>query len=157
MTTPHPGSAVLSLRQAQSLLQSGLQRIKHASGDLPQARAPLHEALQIGELQAMRTLDALEGAQRELGVIRAGDGEPIGGALQRIDAHLQDILTSQQAQDLAGQRLQKTIALLGAVQARIDDALRQLGMPEPPAAAATDRDARLPQADVDDLLAGLGL
>ncbi len=157
MTAPRAGSAVLNLREAQSLLLSGMQRIMHASDALPQARTPLHEALQIGELHAMRTLEALEGAHRELGAIRAAQGGGIDDALGRLDTHLRDILTSQQAQDLAGQQLQKTIALLGAVESRIDDALRQLGMQAPPAAAAAPRDAPLRQSDVDDLLTGLGL
>ncbi len=158
--------ALRNLRQADALLTQGVQRILNASSDLPGASHPLQEALRLSEQQAMRTLEAVEAAQAELQAIRATDGGFIDQRLQRLDGHLQTILTTQQGQDLAGQRLLKTITLLQAVEARIQEALQQLGSvgfesaaPVPDAAAAVDSAGtdRLNQDNVDDLLSQLGI
>ena len=159
------GQALHSLRQADALLTQGVQRILHASSDLPGASHPLQEVLSLSEQQAMLTLEAVEAAQAELQAIRDTNGGFIDQRLERLDGHLQTILTTQQGQDLAGQRLKKTIALLQAVEARIQEALTQLGeagfAATPPAAAEPCSDTfgagRLDQDNVDDLLSELGI
>ena len=166
------GQALHNLREDDALLTQGVQRILHASSDLPGASHPLQEVLHLSEQQAMLTLEAVEAAQAELQAIRATNGGFIDQRLQRLDGHLQTILTTQQGQDLAGQRLKKTIALLQAVESRIQEALVQLG-PVPadarqalaelqaacPAEALSDTfgAGRLDQDNVDDLLSQLGL
>jgi chemotaxis protein CheZ len=153
-----PASAVLNLREADALLSEGVRRIMHASSDLPGASHPLQEALRLSEQQAMATLEAVEAAQSEVAAIRATDGGFIDSRLQRLDDHLQSILTSQQAQDLAGQRLKKTIALLQAVEQRIQDALQHLGcVGSEVSATVADDGQRLDQNTVDDLLSQLGI
>ncbi len=159
------GEALRNLRQADALLTQGVQRILHASSDLPGATHPLQEALRLSEQQAMHTLEAVEAAQAELQAIRDTDGGFIDQRLQRLEGHLQTILTTQQSQDLAGQRLLKTIALLQAVESRIQEALLQLSgagfetpAPAPDAGAAdTFGGGRLNQDNVDDLLSQLGI
>ncbi len=159
------GHALLSLREADALLTQGVQRILSASSDLPGASHPLQEVLRLSEQQALRTLEAVESAQAELRSIRAAAAGPIDQPLQRLELHLQAILTAQQGQDLTGQRLKKTIALLQAVESRIQEALTQMDQDALPSAhlqpAAVPDDTfgagRLDQDDVDDLLSELGL
>ncbi len=160
------GQALHNLREADALLTQGVQRILHASSDLPGASHPLQEVLRLSEQQAMLTLEAVEAAQAELQAIRATNGGFIDQRLQRLDGHLQTILTTQQGQDLAGQRLKKTIALLQAVESRIQEALAQLrmaGFETVPAPAEADPQGdtfgagRLDQDNVDELLAQLGI
>ena len=159
------GQVMHSLRQADALLTQGVQRILHASSDLPGASHPLQEVLSLSEQQAMRTLEAVEAAQAELQAIRATNGGFIDQRLESMDGHLQTILTTQQGQDLTGQRLKKTIALLQAVEARVQEALLQVGesglVPALSAADVLTDDTfgagRLEQGAVDDLLSDLGL
>ncbi|WP_018915045.1 protein phosphatase CheZ [Thiomonas sp. FB-6] len=160
------GQALHNLREADALLTQGVQRILHASSDLPGASHPLQEVLHLSEQQAMLTLEAVEAAQAELQAIRDTNGGFIDQRLQRLEGHLQTILTTQQGQDLTGQRLKKTISLLQAVESRIQDALLQLrtaGFEAEAAPAEADSSAdtfgagRLDQDNVDDLLAQLGI
>ena len=152
-----PRLALQNLQEADQLLSAGLRRILGAAGDLPNASHPLQEALELGERQAMATLSAVEAAQVELAVLRADLGEH-DARLRRLDAELQRILTTQQAQDLAGQRLQRTLALLRVVEQRIHDALGELGVAGMAGAAAAPAPcaANLDQGRVDDLLSQLG-
>jgi chemotaxis protein CheZ len=167
-----PGQALHQLIEADALLTQGVQRILHASSDLPGASHPLQEVLHLSEQQAMLTLEAVEAAQAELQAIRDTNGGFIDQRLERLGGHLQTILTTQQGQDLAGQRLKKTIALLQAVESRIQEALAQLGpVPAdahqaladvhaewaPEAVSDTFGAGRLDQDNVDDLLSQLGL
>lgn len=155
-----PPSAFHNLREADVLLTEGVQRIMHASSDLPGVSHPLQEALALSEQQAMATLEAVEGAQNEVAAIRATNGGFIDSRLDRLDAYLQTILTSQQSQDLAGQRLKKTITLLQAVEQRIQEALEQLGHARGTTQALEDdtfSGERMDQSNVDDLLAQLGI
>ena len=160
---PAAGQALHNLREADALLTQGVQRILHASSDLPGASHPLQEVLHLSEQQAMLTLEAVEAAQAELQAIRGTDGGFIDQRLQRLDGHLQTILTTQQGQDLAGQRLKKTIALLQAVESRVQEALTQLGYAGPGVEAETQLtddtfgSGRLDQDNVDDLLSQLGI
>jgi chemotaxis protein CheZ len=157
--------ALHRLREADALLTQGVQRILHASSDLPGASHPLQEVLSLSEQQAMRTLEAVEAAQAELQAIRDTNGGFIDQRLQRLDGHLQTILTTQQGQDLTGQRLKKTIALLQAVESRIQEALAQLDQAgfaaALPQADEVPEDTfgagRLDQDNVDDLLSQLGI
>ena len=162
-TAPAAGQALHNLREADALLTQGVQRILHASSDLPGASHPLQEVLHLSEQQAMLTLEAVEAAQAELQAIRGTDGGFIDQRLQRLESHLQTILTTQQGQDLAGQRLKKTIALLQAVESRVQEALTQLGYAAPGVEAEaqltddTFGSGRLDQDNVDDLLSQLGI
>jgi chemotaxis protein CheZ len=163
MTGPErsPQGAFQNLQEANALLNEGIQRIMGAASDLPDASHPLQEALMLSEEQAMVTLEAVEAAQTEVAAIRATNGGFIDVRLDRLEQELQTILTSQQGQDLAGQRLKKSITLLQAVEQRVRDALQQLGVcvESDPAAPAADPAANLSleQSHVDDLLAQLGL
>ncbi|MDE2479895.1 MAG: protein phosphatase CheZ, partial [Betaproteobacteria bacterium] len=118
------------------------------------------------------TLEAVEAAQAELQAIRDTNGGFIDQRLQRLEGHLQTILTTQQGQDLTGQRLKKTISLLQAVESRIQEALGKLGpvaageqpalvelhaVLPPEALSDTFGADRLDQDNVDDLLSQLGL
>ncbi len=163
------GNALRSLTEADALLQAGLRRIMAASSDLPEASHPLEEALQMTETQAMATLAAVEEGFAEVAAIRATHAGFIDARLDRLDALLHTILASQQGQDLAGQRLRKTIHLLRAVEQRIQAAVEQLG-PHLPADSPGDDAPVAPlngvpnyagpsfaQDDVDALLAELGI
>jgi chemotaxis protein CheZ len=155
-----PAAAVQNLREVDALLTEGVQRIMHASHDLPGVSHPLQEALALSEQQAMATLEAVEAAQLEVAAIRATNGDFIDTRLDLLDIHLQAILTSQQGQDLAGQRLKKTITLLQAVEQRIQEALVQLGYVQGTAVEPTQdtfSGQRMDQSNVDDLLAQLGI
>ncbi len=160
--SPPPSAALHKLREADALLAEGVQRIMGVASDIPGASHPLQEALRLSEEQAMVTMDAAESAQRQVQLIEqtAATGGFIDTPLQTIKDNLQTILTSQQGQDLAGQRLKKTITLLQAVETRVQDALTQLGALQPVAtqdASDTFSGERLDQVHVDDLLAELGL
>jgi len=157
-----PADALRNLREADALLAEGVQRIMGVATDLPGASHPLEEALRLSEEQAMATMDAAESAQKQLLLIEqtAIAGGFIDAPLEAIRNSLQTILTSQQGQDLAGQRLKKTITLLHAVETRVQEALSQFG------ALACTQDGevqdtfsgqRLDQGSVDDLLAELGI
>ena len=163
---PSPASALHSLTEADALLHEGVRRIMVASSDLPEASHPLEEALRLTETQAMATLEAVENGFSELAAIRATHAGFIDDRLDRIEAQLHIILASQQGQDLAGQRLKKTIHLLQAVEQRIRSAVDQLGpKPEPQMVeSATAANADTPDAgptyaqdDVDSLLRDLGI
>ena len=156
--------ALRRLREADALLTEGVRRISGAVVDIHGASRPLEEALRLSEQQAMVTLDAAEAAQRELQAIEAAArrGGYIDGALAAIDQRLRCIVDGQQAQDLAGQRLLKTMALLQAVEQRIGEALRQLGCASSApgvAASASPRESAhgLDQHAVDSLFAELGI
>ena len=158
--TPQPQAAMQNLREADALLTEGVQRIMGVASELPGASHPLKEALALSEQQAMATLEAVEAAQADVAEIRATNGGFIDMRLDHLDAQLQAILTSQQGQDLAGQRLKKTITLLQAVEQRIQDALTQLGFvadAKQESGEDTFTGSRLDQGTVDDLLAELGI
>jgi len=165
--------ALHSLTEADALLHEGVRRIMAASSDLPEASHPLEEALRLTETQAMATLEAVENGFAEVATIRATHGGFIDANLDRIEQQFHTILASQQGQDLAGQRLKKTIHLLQAVEQRIRAAVDQLGPQldaRAPAVAATAPASSAPlngvpayagpsfaQDDVDALLRDLGI
>ena len=155
--------ALHSLTEADALLHEGVRRIMAASSDLPEASHPLEEALRLTESQAMATLEAVENSFSELAAIRTTQGGFIDDRLDRLEAQLHVILASQQGQDLAGQRLKKTIHLLQAVEQRIRGVVAQLEpqfgaeAPQPAAAAAADAGPTFAQDDVDALLRDLGI
>lgn len=167
-------SALHKLTEADALLHEGVRRIMAASSDLPEASQPLEEALRLTETQAMATLEAVENGFTEIAAIRATRGGFIDERLDRLEQQFHTILASQQGQDLAGQRLKKTINLLQAVEQRIRAAVEQLGAhhepaanPEGPTAAAgsaaplngvtTYAGPSFTQNDVDALLRDLGI
>ena len=162
--------ALHSLTEADALLHEGVRRIMAASSDLPEASHPLEEALRLTETQAMATLEAVENGFSEIAAIRATHG---GFIDDRLELQFHTILASQQGQDLAGQRLKKTIHLLQAVEQRIRNAVEQLGpqlqsAPSARTSAPTENAAPLngvpayagptfAQDDVDALLRDLGI
>lgn len=156
-------NALHSLTEADALLHEGVRRIMVASSDLPEASHPLEEALRLTETQAMATLEAVENSFSELAAIRATHAGFIDDRLDRLESQLHIILASQQGQDLAGQRLKKTISLLQAVEQRIRSAVGQLQpqlsaeAPQPVAAAQSGADPTYGQDDVDALLRDLGI
>lgn len=168
------------LAEADVLLNEGLKRIAGAGDDLPDAYNPIEEALALSETQTIHTLDALDTAQAALHRIENTQQGFIDADIQAIKAALSIILSSQQGQDLAGQRLKKSLRLLNAVSDRIGQAIlmlhdnlgvprseREEPLPESEEAAVTRTDAvaleeaiqgeHIEQDDVDALLAELGI
>ncbi|MHB1881006.1 MAG: protein phosphatase CheZ [Acidithiobacillus sp.] len=151
------------LSEAELLLREGLKRIANtAEENLSGAQNPLEEALRLTEEQTMVTLSAVERAQDAVNDIRSAHNRFIDESLHHIDSALLTILTSQQGQDLAGQRLKKAITLLQAVEERIRLTLAEIGMqanPDyaPQADDVADSDPRVNQDEVDALLAELGI
>ena len=97
------------LSEAELLLREGLKRIANtAEENLSGAQNPLEEALRLTEEQTMVTLSAVERAQDAVNDIRSAHNRFIDESLHHIDDALLTILTSQQGQDLAGQRLKKS-------------------------------------------------
>ncbi len=157
--------ALQRLQAANLLLVQGMRAVLQACRELPDARRPLHEVLRLGEQQAMRTLQATEAALAELHALRADPGDrPDAQRLLRMEQQLQAIRAAQQGQDLAGQQLNKAMALLQALESRIQDGIgpdwrrgcgaavtRRPHTPDEPFDAQ-----RLDQDSVDQLLAGLG-
>ena len=114
--------ALQRLQAENQLLAQGMRRMLQACCDLPDARRPLHEVLRLGEQQAMRTLQAAEAALAELDALRADPAAPPDAQrLLRMEHQLQEIRAAQQGQDLAGQQLNQAMALLQAVESRIQD------------------------------------
>lgn len=170
----HPSSGALSathplpqmlLKEADLLLREGMKRIASAQTELPGAQMPLEEALQLTEEQTMVTLAAVERAQDALSEIRHAHNTFIDQPLRQIEEALAEILTSQQGQDLAGQRLKKSITLLRAVEERIRLTLEELSLTEEEeqtggihaTPTSTSSEGPFLQADVDALLADLGI
>ena len=151
------------LSEAELLLREGLKRIANtAEENLSGAQNPLEEALRLTEEQTMVTLSAVERAQDAVNDIRSAHNRFIDESLHHIDSALLTILTSQQGQDLAGQRLKKAITLLQAVEERIRLTLAEIGMqanPDyaPQADDVADSDPRVNQDEVDALLSELGI
>lgn len=164
-----PFTSITSLSEAEALLREGLRRIASVQSDIaPGAQNPIAEALQISEEQAMATLAAVERGQAAVAQIRNANNQFIDTPLATIAESFAEILSNQQAQDLAGQRLKKALTLLQAVEQRIATALADLRMlqgagfvsaesPADDAPANGQATALLMQADVDDLLAELGI
>lgn len=156
-------SPLFLLNEAEGLLREGLLRIANAQEDLPHAQNPIEEALRLSEEQTMNTLAAIEKAQDALKEIHQAHQVFIDEPLARINSALASILASQQGQDLAGQRLKKSLTLLKAVQDRISRALTELPVPASEmtnnadimAQQVVDKDYL--QNDVDTLLAELGI
>lgn len=169
------------LVEADLLLNEGLKRIAGAGSELPDACNPIKEALALSETQTMHTLEALDTAQAALRRIEKTQYGFIDAEIAEIKAAMLTILSSQQGQDLAGQRLEKSLRLLQAVNDRIGQAILMLGgilgvprLAEPEGAtpesegstiARTDATAleeaiqgeHIEQDDVDALLAELGI
>ncbi len=149
-----------SLGAIDSLLQEGLRRIANSAvSELGEAQDPLTEALRLTEEQTLTTLAAVEQAQVALQEIRQTPQPLIDPLLGQIEEALQQIMISQQGQDLAGQRLKKAIALLLVVESRIRQSREELGLGE---AEADQQDAIASNPDVDQdqvdkLLAELGI
>lgn len=110
----------------------------------------------------MTTLAAVERGQAALSEIQRAHRQYIDRPLSIIGEAFSEILESQQAQDLAGQRLKKAITLLQAVDSRIAKVMEELrptlgleSASAPDVSAAAEQTFQ--QADVDALLAELGI
>ena len=150
------------LSEAEALLREGLRRIADVQSDFPSAKNPLEEALRLSEEQAMTTLAAVERGQAAVSEIQRAHRQYIDQPLSIIGEAFSEILESQQAQDLAGQRLKKAITLLQVVESRITKVLEDLrptldldNASSPEASAVAEQTFQ--QADVDALLAELGI
>ncbi|WP_319026055.1 hypothetical protein [Acidithiobacillus thiooxidans] len=176
---PAKSDGLRLLVEADLLLNEGLKRIAGAGRDLPDACNPIEEALALSEVQTMSTLEALDIAQAAIRRIEKTQKGFIDGDIGEIKVAMATILESQQGQDLAGQRLKKSLRLLQAVNDRISQAILtlrdNLGIPrqegvdlvegEDTTIARTDATAleeviqgqHVEQDDVDALLAELGI
>ncbi len=164
MTTPNPLEPNRLLSEAELLLREGLKRIANsAEENLSGAQNPLEEALRLTEEQTMATLAAVERAQDAVMVIRNAHNRFIDEPLRQIESALLVILSSQQGQDLAGQRLKKAITLLQAVEERIRLTLAEIGLESSAqdsaeeCAALAEANPSINQDEVDSLLAELGI
>ncbi|WP_308389844.1 protein phosphatase CheZ [Acidithiobacillus sp. AMEEHan] len=150
------------LNEADLLLREGLRRIAAVQSDLPDAQNPIEEALRLSEEQTMATLAAVERGQIAVSEILGAHRQYIDQPLAVIQEAFAEILASQQAQDLAGQRLKKALNLIQAVESRISAVLAEVGVPEaeaghPDDPSVAEAGQTFQQADVDALLAELGL
>lgn len=166
MSANLPSPSISALSEAEALLREGLRRITNAQTDLPNAQDPISEALRLSEEQALTTIAAVERGQDALRSILQTDRQFIDKPLGVIEESFAEILASQQAQDLAGQRLKKALTLLQAVETRIAAVLHELSMlsdldtsgtPSESGGSAAPRVPTLDQSDVDSLLAELGI
>ncbi|MHB1644578.1 MAG: hypothetical protein ACYCS8_18325 [Acidithiobacillus sp.] len=155
------------LSEVELLMREGLRRIADVHTEMPQARHPLLEALELSEQQTMRTLEYVDSGRQAVEAIRNTRHGYIDEPLNRIAEAFSIILESQQGQDLAGQRLKKALTLMTAVQERIAAVLKEIPM-EPPltknhSSKKTEKHADAPPAksfaqdDVDALLTELGI
>lgn len=152
------------LTEVDLLMREGLRRIADVQTDLPQARHPLVEALELSEKQTLRTLEYVELGRAAVEDIRHTSNGYIDAPLDRIAEAFSIILESQQGQDLAGQRLKKALTLMNAVHERIAAVLKDIPM-DPPLAGADDTEQKVDaspakdfaQDDVDALLMELGI
>lgn len=147
------------LGEAEALLEQGLRRIAQAQGDLPEAQHPICEAIALSEQQTMITLAAVEKGQEAVGRIETIEKGFIDNELADIRASFAEILAASQGQDLAGQRLKKSLALLTAVQERLQQALEELPIADAAEPTGTVEGSAVDysQADVDALLESLGI
>lgn len=168
------------LVEADLLLNEGLKRIAGAGRELPEACSPIEEALALSETQTLNTLESLDTIQEAIHRIEATEKGFIDDQVHVIKTALNTILSSQQGQDLAGQRLKKALILLNAVNERISQAIltfqENLGIPQNNSEENTLEAAGIPiaktdavaleeaiqgqhveQDDVDALLAELGI
>jgi len=164
MNNTLPSQSLTSLSEAEALLREGVRRIANAQLELPGAQDPITEALRLSEEQALTTIAAVERGQEALRSILQADREFIDKPLAVIEKSFAEILASQQAQDLAGQRLKKALILLQAVETRISAVLNDWqGVAETASSesesssAASVSASPLEQSDVDALLAELGI
>ncbi len=163
MSASLPSQSISTLSEAEALLREGLRRIANAQTDLPSAQDPISEALRLSEEQALTTIAAVERGQDALRSILQADRQFIDKPLSVIEGSFAEILASQQAQDLAGQRLKKALTLLQAVETRIAAVLHELpildasGTPGGSEVGAAPRVPTLDQSEVDSLLAELGI
>lgn len=152
------------LTEVEMLMREGLRRIANVHTEMPQARHPLQEAMDLSEKQTMRTLEYVDSGQAAVQEIRSMRQGYIDQPLNRIAEAFSIILESQQGQDLAGQRLKKALTLMNAVHERIAAVLKDIPM-DPPLAGADDTEQKVDaspakdfaQDDVDALLMELGI
>ncbi|MGC9238774.1 MAG: hypothetical protein ACP5D5_03840 [Acidithiobacillus sp.] len=140
----------------ENLLREGLRRLE-ASAELPGAHQPLREALELTERQTLATITAAEQGQSVLAELRRGQISP-DTACDQLEAVFQQIVASQQGQDLAGQRLQQALGLLRMVDERIHLLLADAGLAPTTKVGKTGEDpASMRQEDVDAILRDLGI
>ncbi len=157
-------SPLQEISQLDALLREGLNRIVAAQTDLPGAKDPISEALQLSEAQTMETLAAVERGMDTVAAIRRADGQFIDQALDEISECFGRIQASQQAQDLTGQRLKKALTLLRAVEERLTETIAELRTAygedagtRPQAQTQQAESKSFNQDEVDALLSELGL
>jgi chemotaxis protein CheZ len=175
-----------TLRVAVARFHSDSRLAVLAHREVPDASLRLDHVVQMTEEAAHRTLDliersaplasaSLQGANKLLASLDAMSSsdvraylEELRGNVEALRANLSEVILAQSYQDLAGQILRGVQRLIGEVQgalaqyahltgARLRDETQRSTALSGPAVPGLTRGAVTDQADVDDLIAGLGL
>jgi chemotaxis protein CheZ len=175
-----------TLRVAVARFHSDSRLAVLAHREVPDASLRLDHVVQMTEEAAHRTLDliersaplasaSLQGANKLLASLDAMSSsdvraylEELRGNVEALRANLSEVILAQSYQDLAGQILRGVQRLIGEVQgalaqyahltgARMNDETQRSAGLAGPAVPGVTRGAVTDQADVDDLIAGLGL
>jgi len=157
-----------------------------AHHEIPDARLRLDHVVTMTEDAANKTLDLMEraaplaaaslrGAEQLLGALDKATKadvraylEEVRGNCEEVRSNLSEVILAQSFQDLTGQILRGVQRLIGEVETALSELARVTGAPPPrtapagtdlegPAVPGITRNAVTEQADVDDLIAGLGL
>lgn len=175
-----------TLRVAVARFHSDSRLAVLAHREVPDASLRLDRVVQITEEAAHRTLDliersaplasaSLQEANRLLASLERMSGDEVRACLQElrgnveaVRANLSEVILAQSYQDLAGQILRSVQRLIAEVQgalaqyahltgARLQDETRRSTTLSGPAVPGVTQGALTDQADVDALIAGLGL
>ena len=121
-----------TLRDLSALLTEGKERrMARAAGELGAAV----EAMEKATDNILKSAEAIDECAKALGVAQKSDYER--GLAQDIQEHATRLFEACNFQDLAGQRIGKVIATLGAVEQRMMDTIaRGKGAPQAAAVAA---------------------
>jgi chemotaxis protein CheZ len=157
-----------------------------AHHEIPDARLRLDHVVTMTEDAANKTLDLMEraaplaaaslrGAEQLLATLDKATKadvrsylEEVRGNFEEVRSNLSEVILAQSFQDLTGQILRGVQRLIGEVETALAELARVTGVQvenkapsgtdlEGPAVPGITRNAVTEQADVDDLIAGLGL
>lgn len=176
-----------SLLEALRRFRSDSRIVTLAAREIPDARLRLDHVLRMTEEAAHRTLDLIErsvpmadATARDARVLADTLDErshkdirtflaDVNSNAAAVRQNLTEVMLAQGFQDLTGQILNGVRTLIGEVESILDELATLTGVPreavqekeatalEGPAVPGLKRDAVTAQADVDDLIAGLGI